>query len=167
MATGIRKRHSRKCRTRRGGATCDCRCSFEAWVWSRRHNAKISRTFATEAAAKLWRADATSAASRGRLRPATRTTVLQAAEALLRGMEDGSVLNRRRRRYKPSTIRAYRTALGVDAGCRERAPERILERLADIRLSELDTATVQTTSTECAPTAGTRARRTTSWIRSG
>src|SRR5215211_4627548 len=143
MATGIRKRHSRTCRTRKGAATCDCRPSWESWVWSRRHNAKISRSFSTESAAKTWRADATSAASRGKLRPATRTTVRQAAEALLKGMEDGSVLNRRRRRYKPSTVRAYRRGLGVDIECRERAPERILDRLGELRLSELDTAAVQ------------------------
>jgi integrase len=143
MATGIRKRHSRKCRIRRGGATCDCRPSWEAWVWSRRHQAKISRTFATESAAKTWRADATSAASRGRLRPATRTTVRQATEALVKGMEDGSVLNRRRRPYKPSTRRAYARALGLEPEQRQRAPERLLERLGDYRLSELDRAAVQ------------------------
>jgi hypothetical protein len=64
--TGIRVRHSRSCPANEGG-TCThgrrdgCRPAFEAWVYSKRDGKKIRRTFPTLAAAKGWRADASSA----------------------------------------------------------------------------------------------------------
>jgi hypothetical protein len=41
MATGFRKRHARSCRSRNGG-NCNCRPSFEAWVWEQPRAAKDS-----------------------------------------------------------------------------------------------------------------------------
>jgi hypothetical protein len=64
---GIRVRHSRGCRSR-DGARCDCRPSYEAWVYLRREDRKLRKTHPTLAAAKAWRADARSAADRGKLR---------------------------------------------------------------------------------------------------
>jgi len=44
MAAGIRTRHGRSCRSRRG-ERCNCQPSYEAFVWSKRDNRKIRRTF--------------------------------------------------------------------------------------------------------------------------
>lgn len=93
--TGIRRRGS----------------SWEAWVYDARAGKKIRRTFATQASAKSWRADASSALGKGELRAATPQTVRDAGEKLIAGMTDGSVLNRSGRRYKPSVIRSYRASL--------------------------------------------------------
>ncbi len=44
MAAGIRTRHSRSCRSREGGR-CNCKPSYEAWVYSKRDDKKIRKTF--------------------------------------------------------------------------------------------------------------------------
>ena len=69
MAEGIRVRHSRSCRSR-GDGGCNCRPSYEAHVYLRRENKKVRKTFPTLAAAKSWRADAKTAADKGRMRGA-------------------------------------------------------------------------------------------------
>lgn len=141
MATGIRKRHSRRCRSRDGaGGVCDCSPSFEAFVWSRRYKAKITRTFPTFADAKAWRAEATSAVDRGRLRRSTRKTIREASVELIDGMRDGSIRSSRRRPYRPSTIRSYERVTGVWPEQRERAPERLCERLGELRLTDARSA---------------------------
>jgi len=147
MATGIRKRHSRGCRSRDGGA-CNCEPSFEAWVWSKRagpdgKGGKLSKTFPTYAAAKGWREDAAPAVRKGKLRRSTRKTVRQSAEELLAGMRDGSIRSKRKRPYKPATIRSYERALGLLPEQREKAPQRLLAALGDVPLSELDRHVVQ------------------------
>jgi integrase len=58
-------------------------------------------------------------------------------------MRDGSIRPRKRRRYKPSVVRSYERALGLLPEQRERAPERLLERLGDDRLADLDRRDVQ------------------------
>lgn len=80
MATGITKRHSRRCRSRAGGR-CNCEPTYEAWVFSKRDDKKIRRSFDRESDAKAWRADALSALSRGGLRAPKPTTIEQAWEA--------------------------------------------------------------------------------------
>jgi integrase len=148
MATpGIRKRHSRSC-TSRDDRDCNCRPSWEARVWSRRagpdgKGGTISRSFPTYAAAKGWKEDASHANRRGKLRPQTRQTVREAAEALIIAMKDGSVLSSRDRPYKPSTIRGYERALGIWPEQRQRAPRRLLDAFGDWRLSELDRHAIQ------------------------
>jgi hypothetical protein len=57
MAAGIRTRHGRSCRSRDGGR-CNCSPSYEAWVYSKRDDKKIRKTFKSQAEAKAWRADA-------------------------------------------------------------------------------------------------------------
>jgi integrase len=47
----------------------------------------------------------------GTIRPAARMTVLGAADALVAGMADGTVLDRTGKPYKPSTRRSYKQAL--------------------------------------------------------
>src|SRR5215207_5225653 len=66
MATGITKLHSKGCPAR-DGRRCNCGGGYEAGVFSKRDGKKIRKTFASEAEAKTWRADALSALSRGGL----------------------------------------------------------------------------------------------------
>ena len=116
MATGIEKRGN----------------AYRAWVWSARDQKRIRQTFPTLAAAKAWRADATSALGRGELRAPAPTTVREAAEVWLVGARDGRITNRSGDRYKPSAIRTY------DQGLRLRVlPELGGKRLSDLRRIDL------------------------------
>jgi integrase len=81
--------------------------SWEAWVYDQRTGRKIYKTWPTLAAAKSWRADATSGLRKGTFRAPTQTTLRAAAEAWLEAIKRGEVLARSRRPYKPSTIRGY------------------------------------------------------------
>lgn len=132
MATGITKRHSRRCRSRDGGR-CNCEPTFEAWVYSKREAKKIRKVFAYEAEAKTWRADALSALAKGALRTPKPTTVRQAWEAWYEGAKDGTIRNRSGERFKPSALRAYSGAMRRE----------VLPRLGDIRLSELRRSDLQ------------------------
>jgi hypothetical protein len=109
-STGIRKRHSRACRSR-VGAPCDCSGSWEAAVWSQRDGRKIRRTFPTLAAAKGWRDDAASAVRKGTMSAPTRLTLEQAAEVWLEGAKRGAILTRGGTPYKPGVIRGYEADL--------------------------------------------------------
>jgi integrase len=106
--------------------------SWEAWVYDRRDGKKIRKTFPTLAAAKGWRADATSAVRKGTLKAPTSKTLREAGEELIAGMKDGSVYKRDGERYKPSVIRGYQAAL-------ERCvyPELGAYRLSDVRRGDL------------------------------
>ena len=128
----MRPRHSRSCRSR-AGERCNCRPAWEAFVYLKREGKKLRKTFATQAAAKAWRADAIAAANRGKLRSPTQTTLRQAADAFITGARDGSIPNRSGRRYKPATIRGYERALRL----------RVLPELGDMRLGEIARADVQ------------------------
>lgn len=132
MAAGIRARHGRSCAARQD-RRCNCRPSYEAWVYSRRDDRKIRKTFSSEAAAKAWRADALNALNRGRLRAPTQTTLDQAAGEFLAGARDGSIPNRSGHRYKPATIRGYERCLR----------ERVLPTLGHMRLTDIARADVQ------------------------
>jgi integrase len=150
MATGVRPRHSRRCASRpaNGGGRCSCSPSWEAWVHTRRFG-KVTQTFSGPgafAAAKGWRADAEAAKRRGKIQRQTRKTVYEAAVELVAGMRDGSILAGRgahKRPYKPSVIRSYERKLGLTPEQRARAPERLVERLGDLRLTDLDRAVIE------------------------
>ena len=129
---GIRARHARACRSHDDGR-CGCRPSWEAFVYLKREDRKLRKTFPTLAAAKAWRADALSASSRGRLRAPTTLTVRQAADELLAGMRDGAIPTRSGGRYKPAAIRGYERSLRL----------RVLPELGDSRLSDVTRADVQ------------------------
>src|SRR4051794_24886578 len=103
---GIRVRHARSCLASNGGA-CKCSPSFEAWVYSKRDEKKIRKTFPSLAAAKGWRADATSALRKGTMRAPTKRTVAEAATAWLEGAMQHAILTRSGHPYKPSVIRGY------------------------------------------------------------
>jgi integrase len=81
--------------------------SWEAWVYDQRTGRKIYRTWPTLAAAKGWRADATSAVRKGTLTAPTRQTLEEAAEKWLGGAKRGTVLTRGGRPYKPAVVRGY------------------------------------------------------------
>jgi integrase len=112
MATGIVKRHSKRCRSREGGR-CNCGAGYEAWVNVRRNGkrTKVRKAFARGEfeEAKAWRHDAAIAANRGALRPAKRDTrtLAEALEEFIAGMRSGEVRPKRRGSYKPATVRTY------------------------------------------------------------
>jgi integrase len=129
--TGIRTRHSRSCAAPEG--RCTCSPSYEAWTYDRRSGRKIRKTFPTQAAAKAWRAEATTAVRRGSLRAAPSITLREAADAWLAGARDGSIRNRSGDVYKPSAIRGYQAAL----------EQRILPELGAAKLSDISRREVQ------------------------
>lgn len=63
------------------------------------------------AAARAWRNDALDRLAKGTISGDRGPTVRQAAKTFLSGIEDGSIHNRSRRRYKPSVVRDYRRDL--------------------------------------------------------
>src|SRR5438128_920022 len=105
---GIVPRHSRRCATHTGRA-CDCRPRVQAQVYSPRDGRTIRKTFRTEAEARAWRADTQAGVGRGVMRASTRTTLAEAAEDWLAGVEASIVRTRSGDPYKPSAIRSYRS----------------------------------------------------------
>jgi integrase len=99
MATGIRVRQGKN------GTT------YEAWVYSKRDQKKIRRSFPTLAAAKGWRTDAQKAVKDKRLRAPSSRTLREEVDDWLAGARAGRILNKRAEPYKPSVIRGYETAL--------------------------------------------------------
>ena len=134
---GIETRHERNCRSRNGDK-CDCDPTYRAFVFDKRANRKIRRTFPNRTAAKLWRQDALVAMRRGEIASVAPTalTVRDALNALIAGMRDGTILDRSGRRYRPATIRGYETAVR-----KYLAPA---SALGDFKLAELRRRDVQT-----------------------
>src|SRR5436190_1502376 len=112
MAEGIRKRHSKGCSARDGGR-CNCKAGWEASIYLVQEDKRVTKSFAREAEAKSWRADARRAAEQGILRMAPRDsrTLAEALRRFIDGMEAGTVRPKGRERYKPNTTRSYDRAL--------------------------------------------------------
>ena len=110
MAAGIRVRHARSCNSKNGGR-CSCKPTFQAQAYDAQAGRQVWRTFPTISAAKLWRSDAQVALRKGTLRAPTAKTVSEAAEQLIKGAHDGSILDRSGKPYKPSTARGYEQML--------------------------------------------------------
>jgi integrase len=107
MATGITKRHSKLCGSRRGGG-CDCKVTYQAWIYLERDGRKLYKTFDRMAGAKAWRADALVESKRGALRLGRDPrTIAVALTKFVDGMKEGTIRPRGRERYKPATIRGY------------------------------------------------------------
>jgi len=104
--SAIEVRHQRSCRSSDGGR-CNCRRGYRARVWDPREQRLHIKTFADPLAAKEWRDDTSRRVRVGTMRVDSSTTIAQAAEALITGMNDGTVLDRTGRPYKPSTRRGY------------------------------------------------------------
>ena len=132
MAEGIRRRHSKDCPAKKGGR-CRCRGGYEASVYSVRDGRKIYKTFAQEAEAKSWRAEAKRALDWGAMRAPSAKTLREVALAWLEGVERGEIRSRSGHVYKPSTVRGYRTSLN----------ERILPLVGDRKLNSITTSDLQ------------------------
>ncbi len=131
-AEGIRKRHSKGCSAGDGGR-CNCNAGWEASVYLTREGRKLRSTFAREAEAKTWRADALAAANARSLRTPSQITVEQAAWLWLEAARTGAVRDRSGHHYKPGTLREYGRALSL----------RVLPEFGGTRLSELTRADLQ------------------------
>jgi integrase len=129
--TGIRARHSRACAAPSG--PCSCKPSWEAFVYAKRDGRKLRKTFPTLAAAKSWRADATAAVGRGRLRAPQPTTLREAAVAWLEGARSGVIQTRSGRPYKPAAIRSYEASL----------KRHVLDELGGAKLADVQRGDVQ------------------------
>jgi hypothetical protein len=110
VPTGIRIRHGRSCKSREGGR-CNCAPSYQAQAYDARTGRQIWRSFRTLSAAKLWRQDAQVALRRGTMPAPTANTIAEAAEVLIAGAHDGTILDRAGKPYKPSTARGYEQLL--------------------------------------------------------
>jgi integrase len=111
MAEGIEVRHRKRCTRPRTDGKC-CGASFQAQAFNARAGKPIKKSFPTITAAKQWRSDAQAAIRAGESRALTptTTTVSDALDALLDGMQAGTVLDRSGRQYRPATVRSYREA---------------------------------------------------------
>lgn len=101
---GLRPRHSRSCRTKRGG-TCNCEPSWEASVYSKTEKRKVRETFSTKQAAISWRRKKLGLVDSGQLRTPSRMTLADTGEAWVAMAQAGEILNRSGKRYKPAALR--------------------------------------------------------------
>jgi integrase len=108
MATGVVRRHSRKCESRKG-QRCSCAAGYEAWVYAPGEGGKVRKCFQRKSEAQAWRSKAQDEVRKGLLAPPKRNPhgLVVALENLLEGMREGTVRPRNRDRYKPATIRNY------------------------------------------------------------
>jgi integrase len=132
MAEGIRKRHSKGCSARSGGR-CNCKAGWEASIYLTREGEKLRRTFAREAEAKSWRADALVAAVTRSLRAPSGITVEQAAWLWLEAARNGAVRDRSGHQYKPATLREYGRVLSL----------RVLPEFGHLRIGDLSRRDLQ------------------------
>ncbi len=110
--TGIRVRHARKCDSHEGGR-CSCKPTYQAQAYDARSGRQVWRSFPTLSAAKLWRQDAQVALRRGTMRAPSHRTIAEAADYLIKGAHDGTLLDRGGKPYKPSTARGYEQMLNA------------------------------------------------------
>jgi integrase len=112
LPEGITARHRKGCpRAGEPEWRCGCTPRYQAQVWSTLDRRRLSRTFSRLAAARRWRRDAQLGLENGALTAGGGHTVRQAGDALIEGMQAGTVRTRSGRRYKPSAIRGYQDAL--------------------------------------------------------
>jgi integrase len=131
MATGIRKRHSKTCRSQ-GGGRCNCSAGWEASVFDR-GGQRLRKTFDRESEAKSWRSDQLVALRRGKSIMPAKITLREAAEEFLRLAQEGQIRSRGGRCYSPATLRGYKRDLDA----------RLLPDLGALRLTEIRRKDVQ------------------------
>src|SRR4051812_27488755 len=90
---GIRVRHAKACPARGDGA-CNCTPSYEATVPLGGRGLRTRKTSTTVKEARAWRARGVVAVADGLLPASPATTLREAAEELVDGMERGSVRTR-------------------------------------------------------------------------
>ena len=101
---GLRPRHSRSCKSNAGGS-CNCKPSWEAFVYSRGEKKKIRKTFPSHREARAWRNALLEPVTARRLQVPSRLTLAETAYSWLRMAREGEILNRSGHRYKPSALR--------------------------------------------------------------
>lgn len=102
-------------------------------MFAPRERKKVRKTFPTQAAAKVWRADAQVALRKGTLRMPPNVTLREAAERWLQGARAGLIRTRSGDPYKPSALRGYEASLR----------QRILPAFGAVRLSEIKRVDLQ------------------------
>ena len=134
IPTGVLARHAASCPASKGSDDCTCTPSWRAWVYDRRTNRKIQKSFATFAAAKAWREDARSLQRKGQLAAPSKRTLRDAADGWLAGAkaDPPTNLNRSGRSYKPSALRGYEADLTTYV-----LPDLGATRLSDLRRGDL------------------------------
>jgi integrase len=129
---GVVTKHARTCASGQG-KRCSCEPGYQAWSYDRRSSKKIYKTFPSLVEAKRWRSSSQVAVATGAKRARESMTLRGAAEELLAGMADGSIVNRSGERYKPSVVRAYELSLRLH----------VLDDLGARRLDDLDAGDLQ------------------------
>jgi integrase len=138
MAKGIEERHSRSCRTRKGGR-CDCEPSYRVRIRPTGRD-PIARTFDSSAEATSWRKDALLALRRGRdVDLGGRKTLRTVALEWLQAAEAGTVRARGGDAYKPSAIRSYERTLRL----RVYGPDAPMAWLGDEPIEDIRRADLQ------------------------
>jgi hypothetical protein len=132
IATGITRRHSRRCDSHHGRA-CSCRPTYQAQAWSARERKPLRRTFASLSEARRWRQEAQIDLRRRRMNAPSATLLNDAATQWLRAARAGVVRTRSGEPYKPSALRSYEAALR----------RVIVPELGHLRLSALTRSRVQ------------------------
>lgn len=131
VADGIVRVHSRECAG--PGKSC-CEPRYQARVFVPATGKRPTKHFRSLREAKTWRAESLGAVRSGDLTTtASRRTVAEAAEELLAGMKDRTIISRSRRPYKPATVRSYERALRL----------RVLPALGRMRLGDVQPGHVQ------------------------
>ena len=133
LPVGIEARHARDCAVE----PCTCTPSYRAWVYDRRTNTRIRKSFSGKgalAAAKGWRIDALSDLNRGKNIAPSKMTLRAVAEEWFAGAKatPPTVLNRSGEVFKPSAIRGYESDLR-----RFVLPDFGGEKLSEIRRGDL------------------------------
>jgi integrase len=131
-STGITERHARDC-DERGSGRCNCQPTFQAQVWDAKTGRRLSKTFPTRSAAKLWRHDAITDLRTGELSADSGPALKDAIDAWLDGLSAGHITTRSGDPYKPAAIRGYKSSLYL----------RAVPVLGHLRLAEVTTGDVQ------------------------
>jgi integrase len=138
MAKGIEERHSRACRTHKGGR-CDCEPTYRVRI--RLQGCEpVTRAFHSSAEATSWRKDALIALRRGRdVDQGGRKTLRTVAAEWLAAAEAGTIRARGRAGYKPSAIRSYEASLRL----RVYGPDAPMAYLGDEPIEDIRRADLQ------------------------
>lgn len=130
---GVYVRHQKHCPAATGGR-CACTPGYMARVWDRSQAKQLrSPTFRSPAAARSWRGDTVDKLARGEL-PDIRTElrVGQAVVKFIAAADEGKVLTKYGKRYKPSAVRDLESALVVHV-----VPALGARRLSDVRRGDV------------------------------
>jgi len=129
---GIETRHQRSCATKRNLKRCDCAPTYRARITAE-DGQRVYKAFASYEAALAWRCSRVEDRRQGRRQNTSSTTVREAAQTFLAGIENGSIRTRAGHRYKPSVIRGYRRHLD----------QRVVPAFGPARLSEVTLPALQ------------------------